>query len=120
MGGLNGAWDLFDGDMELAGNYLYNGSNNFVEETSSKVTFMENGSRLLNDNNGFSTTGSQGHRFGIRLDHAFSENTSILFEPQFNFGAGSFNQHSDFSTWTAMDADTTFTNSGFSDNTFIC
>ena len=116
MGGLNGAWDLFDGDMELAGNYLYNGSNNFVEETSSKVTFMENGSRLLNDNNGFSTTGSQGHRFGIRLDHAFSENTSILFEPQFNFGAGSFNQHSDFSTRTAMDADTTFTNSGFSDN----
>ena len=26
MGGLNGAFDLFDGDMELAGNYLYNGS----------------------------------------------------------------------------------------------
>ena len=23
MGGLNGAWDLFDGDMELSGNYLY-------------------------------------------------------------------------------------------------
>ncbi len=116
MGGLNGAWDLFDGDMELAGNYLYNGSDNFVEETSSKVTFMENGSQLLNDNNGFSTTGSQGHRFGIRLDHEFSENTSILFEPQFNFGSGTFNQHSDFSTRTAMDADTTFTNKGFSDN----
>ena len=116
MGGLNGAWDLFDGDMELAGNYLYNGSDNFVEETSSKVTFMENGSQLLNDNNGFSTTGSQGHRFGIRLDHEFSENTSILFEPQFNFGSGTFNQHSDFSTRTAMDAETTFTNKGFSDN----
>ena len=116
MGGLNGAWDLFDGDMELAGNYLYNGSDNFVEENSSKVTFMENGSRLLNENNGFSTTGSQGHRFGIRLDHEFTENTSILFEPQFNFGSGSFNQHSDFSTKTAMGADTTFTNSGFSDN----
>ena len=94
MGGLNGAWDLFNGDMELAGNYLYNGSDNFVEETSSKVTFMENGSRLLNDNDGYSTTGTQGHRFGIRLDHEFSESTSILFEPQFNFGSGSFNQHS--------------------------
>ena len=116
MGGLNGAWDLFDGDMELAGNYLYNGSDNFVEETSSKVTFMENGSHLLNENNGFSTTGSQGHRFGIRVDHKFSESTSILFEPQFNFGSGTFNQHSDFSTRTAMDADTTFTNKGFSDN----
>ncbi len=117
MGGLNGAWNLLDDDMELAGNYLYNGSSNYVEETSSKVTFMENGSRLLNDNNGFSTTGSQGHRFGIRLDHKFSENSSILFEPQINFGSGSFVQHSDFSTRTAMGADTTNTNSGFNDNT---
>ena len=117
MGGLNGAWDLLDNRMELAGNYLYNGSSNYVEETSSKVTFMENGSRLLNDNNGYSTTGSQGHRFGVRLDHEFSDNASLLFEPQFNFGSGSFSQHSDFSTRTAMNADTTFTNSGFNDNT---
>ena len=117
MGGLNGAWDLLEGDMELAGNYLYNGSSNYVEETSSKVTFMENGSRLLNDNDGFSTTGSQGHRFGIRLDHKFSESSSILFEPQINFGSGSFVQHSAFSTRTAMDSDTTNTNSGFTDNT---
>ena len=116
MGGLNGAWDLFDDAMELSGNYLYNGSSNYVEENSSKVTFMENGSRLLNDNSGFSTTGSQGHRFGIRLDHEFSENTSLLFEPQFNFGTGTFSEHSDFSTKTAMGADTTFTNNGFNDN----
>ena len=117
MGGLNGAWDFFDDSMELSGNYLYNGSNNYVEETSSKTTFMENGSRLLNDNNGYSTNGSQGHRFGIRLDHKFSESSSLLFEPQINFGSGSFSQHSDFSTRTAMGADTTFTNSGFTDNT---
>ena len=116
MGGLNGAWDLFGDGMELSGNYLYNGSNNYVEETSSKTTFMENGSRLLNDNNGYSTNGSQGHRFGIRLDHKFSESASLLFEPQINFGSGSYTQHSDFSTRTAMGADTTFTNSGFSDN----
>ena len=77
---------------------------------------MENGSRLLNDNNGYSTNGSQGHRFGIRLDHKFSESASLLFEPQINFGSGSYTQHSDFSTRTAMGADTTFTNSGFSDN----
>ena len=117
MGGLNGAWNLLDNNMELSGNYLYNGTSNYVEETSSKVTFMEDGSRLLNDNNGFSTTGSQGHRFGIRLDHKFSESSSLLFEPQFNFGTGTFSQHSDFSTRTAMGADTTSTNSGFTDNT---
>lgn len=116
MGGLNGAWDLLDDAMELSGNYLYNGSDNYVEETSSKITFMEGGKRLLSDNSGFSTTGTQGHRFGIRLDHEFSKNTSILFEPQFNFGSGSFLQHSDFSTRTAERADTTFTNSGFNDN----
>ena len=117
MGGVNGAWDLLDDRMELSGNYLYNGSSNYVEEQSTKTTFMEDGSRLLSDNNGFSTTGSQGHRFGIRLDHEFSENTSILFEPQFNFGTGSFSEHSDFSTRTAVGVDTTFTNSGFNDNT---
>ena len=117
MGGVNGAWDLFDGDMELSGNYLYNGSDRFVEEESSKITFMEDGSRLLNTNSGTSMTGSQGHRFGIRLDHEFTKNTSILFEPQFNFGGGSYAERSDFSTRTAMGADTTFTNRGFNDNT---
>ena len=116
MSGLNGAWDLFDDRMELSSNYVYNGSDNYVEETSSKVTFMENGSHMLNDNNGFSTNGSQGHRIGVRLDHEFSETSSLLFEPQFNFGSGTFSEHSDFATRTAMNADTTFTNSGFTDN----
>ena len=116
MGGLNGSFDLFDGAMELAGNYLYNGSERVVEEESSKVTYMENGSRLLNDNSGYSTTGSQGHRFGIRMDHEFSKNTSLLFEPQVNFGSGSFSEYSDFSTKTAMGADTTFTNRGFTNS----
>lgn len=117
MGGLNGAWNLLDGNMELAGNYLYNGSSNYVEETSSKTTFLENGNQLLNDNSGYSNTGSQGHRFGIRLDHKFSESSSLLFEPQVNFGSGSFSQHSDFSTRTATPTDTIATNHGFNDNT---
>lgn len=117
MGGLNGAWDLLDDAMELSGNYLYNGSEKYVEESSSKITFLENGNRLLNNNSGFSTTNTQGHRVGARIDHEFSKNTSILFEPQFNIGYGSFIEHSDFSTRTAMGRDTLFTNKGFSDNT---
>ena len=116
MGGLNGAFDLFDGDMELAGNYLYNGSDRYVEEESSKITYMEDGSRLINDNYGSSTNASQGHRFGVRLDHEFNENTSILFEPQFNFGNGDYSDVSRFSTSTARGADTTFTNKGFNNN----
>lgn len=116
MGGANGAFDLFDGDMELSGNYLYNGSDSFVEEESHKITFMQDGSSLINDNTGNSRSGSQGHRFGIRLDHEFSESSSILFEPQFNFGSGSYSQRSDFASRTAMGNDTTFTNRGFNDN----
>lgn len=100
MGGLNGAFELFDGDMELAGNYLYNGSDNYVEETSTKTTYLEDGSRLIYDNNGYSTTRSQGHRFGVRLEHEFSENTSILFEPQVNFGSGNFSEIADFETYS--------------------
>ena len=116
MGGLNGAFDLFNGDMELAGNYLYNGSDRYVEEESSKITYMEDGSRLINDNYGSSTNASQGHRFGVRLDHEFNEKTSILFEPQFNFGNGDYSDISRFSTSTARGADTTFTNKGFNNN----
>ncbi len=103
MGGLNGAFTLFDGDMNLAGNYLYNGSDKFVEEESSKITYLEDGSRLLYDNKGNSTTTTQGHRFGMRLEHKFSKNTSILFEPQVNFGGGRFNEFSDFETFGQRD-----------------
>ena len=115
MGGANGAFTLVDGDMELAGNYLYNGSDRYVEETSSKITYND-GESIINDNSGTNTTFSQGHRFGVRLDHKFSENTSILFEPQVNFGGGRFTENSIFSTRTAVCADTTRTNQGFNNN----
>ena len=117
MGGLNGAFTLCDGDMDLAGNYLYNGSDKYIEEDTYKVTYMEDGSHLLNRETGTNTTFTQGHRFGIRLDHKFSEHTSILFEPQFNFGNGHYAEHSRFSTDRAFDGDTTRTNTGFTDNT---
>lgn len=116
MGGLNGSFDLLDGDMEFAGNYLYNGSSSRVKDETSKITYMEDGSRLLNDDNGYSHTSTQGHRFGIRMDHKFSETTSLLFEPQINFGSGHSSDFSEFSTRTAMGADTTFTNRGFTSN----
>ena len=119
MGGLNGAFTLFDGNMDLAGNYLYNGSDKLVEEETSKITYMEDGSRLLSDEKGTNTTFTQGHRFGVRLEHKFSENTSILFEPQFNFGAGHFNEFSNFSTANQAEGATSATkvNDGYNSNT---
>ena len=117
MGGLNGAFTLFDGDMDLSGNYLYNGSDKFVQEESSKITYLDDGSRLLNDQSGTNHTFSQGHRFGIRLEHKFSKNTSILFEPQFNFGSGAFTEYSDFQTYTEKDSKRDSTNRGYTNNT---
>ena len=117
MGGLNGAFTLCDGDMDLAGNYLYNGTDKTVQEESSKITYLDDGSRLLNNQNGTNQTFSQGHRFGVRLEHEFSENTSILFEPQFNFGSGSFNEYSDFQTYTEVGDRRDSTNRGYNRNT---
>ena len=113
MGGLNGAFTLLDDNMDLAGNYLYNGSINDVIEESSKITYLEDGSRLLNDESGTGRTMTQGHRFGMRLEHKFSENTSIIFEPQFNFGYGNFNESSRFTTATERDGVATPTNEGY-------
>ena len=118
MGGLNGAFTLCDGDMDLSGNYLYNGSDKNVEETSSKTTYMEDGN-LINNSTGVDNTFSQGHRFGVRLDHKFSENTSILFEPQFNFGSGHFSELSTFDTESLAKgaSETMRVNDGVTNNT---
>ena len=118
MGGLNGAFTLLDGDMDLSGNYLYNGTDKFVEEETAKITYMEDGSRLLSNENGTNNTFSQGHRFGVRMEHKFSENTSILFEPQFNFGSGRFNEYSRFTTRSLAEgaADTLNVNDGYNNN----
>lgn len=114
MGGVNGAWDLFEGDMELSGNYLYNGSNSYVENESNKITYMDDRSQLIESETGTSTRNTGGHRFGVRLDHEFSPNSSILFEPQFNFGGGNFNEYSDFATNTlGVDGIERKTNEGF-------
>ena len=118
MAGANGAFDLLGGDMELVGNYLYSGSNRYVTEDSRKITYMDDDTNTIYDNRGENITNSQGHRFGVRLEHKFSENTSILFEPQFNFGHGNFSENSDFETYTKrQDGSETRDNYGFSDNT---
>ena len=117
MGGLNGTFDLFDGDMELAGNYMHSGNIRNVIEESSRITYLDDGSRLLNDQNGTNQTRSQGHRLGMRLEHKFSENTSILFEPRVNFGKGSFTEFSDFQTYTEREGVKHLTNDGYTSNT---
>lgn len=97
MGGVNGAWTLFDGNMDLSGNYLYSNTAKLVEEESAKTTYLQD-HNMLYDSEGINDTRTWGHRVGMRLDHKFSSNTSILFEPQLNFGGGSYNQTSAYTT----------------------
>ena len=97
MIGGNGAWTLFDDKMDLGGNYLFNHTSRDVSERSYKETYYDDRT-LLSDNEGSSNTTSSGHRIGVRLEHKFSENTSILFEPRLNFGTGSFWEKSDYAT----------------------
>ena len=116
MGGLNGNTSLFDGKMDLGGNYLYNNNETYVEEESKKITYLDD-HNLIYNNKGSNTTNSDGHRFGVRLEHKFSENTSILFQPQVSFGNGDFNEFSRFSTLTEKSAALDTTNKGFTSNT---
>lgn len=119
MGGLNGAVDLLDDKMELSGNYLYNNTKKNVQEKSNKTNFLDDGSRLIYDNDGYSVNNSQGHRFGARLEHKFSEKTSILFQPQFDFGKGNYTEYSNFNTFGQDDefSDSYKKNDGFNFNT---
>ena len=128
MGGVNGNWDLMGDKMDLGANYLYNGSIVDVTEQVYKETYMTDGSTLVSNDNGLSHRFTDGHRFGMRLEHKFSENTSILFQPQFNFGRGSYVEQSTFDSYT-FGADEAFrlmpadrykahaTNEGFTNNT---
>lgn len=103
MGGINGGWNLFEDRMNLGANYLYNYTSRDVTESSSKLVYQEGeGNDLLYRSGGFSNSVSGGHRFGVRLEHKFSENTRIIFEPRVNFGNGHYAENS---------SDTTYNNS---------
>ena len=114
MGGVNGAWTLFDGKMDFGGNYLYNNTNRDVLEESYKEVYRENAPTLIYNTNGSNHTASDGHRLGFRLDHKFSENTSILIQPQIDFGRGSFLEFQDFTTDSRSGNVTSHVNQGFS------
>ncbi|MBR4826481.1 MAG: outer membrane beta-barrel protein [Bacteroidales bacterium] len=97
MGGVNGAWTLFDNKMDLSSNYLYNNTDKYVEEQSSRTTYLQDYDQIYNTQ-GINDTKSWGHRVGARLEHKFSENTSIIFQPQINFGGGHYDQISEYNT----------------------
>lgn len=97
MGGLNATgYFLEDNAMELAGNYLYNGTERQILNNSTKTTFQPDGSNLINVNSGSSYALSEGHRAGGEMDWKISDNTSILFRPQVNLSYGDFRDKTQF------------------------
>jgi len=117
MAGLNGGGNYFDDRMELMGNYMFTGSENESLTNSNRTTYRTDGTNLIAQTDGASTNNTLGHRFGVRLEHKFSDNTSIIFEPQIDFGTGNYMRASD--QITSVDDGTgnvTLSNDGFSLN----
>jgi len=116
MAGANGAWDLFDDKMDLGGNYLFNFTDKNVLEKSKEIRYLDGSSSNIYDSQGSDNTIARGHRFGVRLEHKFSENTSIIFEPQFNFGSGQYHQVDTTITYGNVEDDDHKLNSSRMDN----
>ena len=115
MGGVNAAADLLDDKMELSGNYMYSGS--ITESlTDSYVENYYDGFTQIQKTENASNQRNNGHRVGVRLDHKFSDNTSILFQPQFNYSQGGYNQTQVFDTWRDVMDDSHKATDGFSTN----
>lgn len=96
--GANAAGNLFDDKMEIGGNYMFNSNERNAETEASRTTYLQD-YNLINNSSSANINKSLGHRVGMRLEHEFSKNTSILFEPQINFGTGSYVQSSEETTY---------------------
>ena len=117
MGGVNASLDLLDNKMEFASNYQYNGSNSNSLQESYKETYQADGSSLIAETNSSNLQSTYGHRVGLRIDHKFSDNTSLMIQPQFSFGGGDVLQQSVFQNWKDQMLDDNLTNNGYTNNT---
>jgi len=97
MAGFNGGY-TWKNKSEITGNAMFNGNERYVEEMTHRETEEKSGSTLIADNNGYDRTSTWGVRAGVRADWKISQNTSLLFEPNFNIGWGDFEERSVFST----------------------
>ena len=89
MLGSNIGGNLFDDKMEASGNYMFNGMNNDSQSsTYSSNHLAELGYDLLSRRQNASLSGSNGHSIGGRIEHTFSKNASLIFQPQFNYNYG--------------------------------
>ena len=103
MGGLNAASNFFDDRMELGGNYSYNNSHSLSESNTRTESFETSMGYNLENRYANGVNNSYGHNIGLRLEHKFSENTSILFQPSIRFGGGDYTQHNETESFLDRD-----------------
>ena len=115
MAGANGAWNFFDDKMDFSSNYVYTHGKNDSNAISDRTTYLGD-SNLDYHSESKSHNSSDGHRIGLRVNHKFSEKASILFEPELNFGHGSYNDVSTFNTIRESADTTRHTNEGSRSN----
>ena len=97
MAGFNGGYSWKD-KSEITGNAMFNGNERYVKEKTARETYSDKGPTTYSYDDGESFTNTYGVRAGARADWKISQNTSLLFEPNFNVGWGNFRETSDFST----------------------
>ena len=102
MAGFNGSY-AWKNKSEITGNAMYNGNERFVEERTYRETLNNDESITYSTDNGSTWTNTYGVRAGARADWKISDQTSILFEPNFNIGWGNFKDTSDFTTARGTD-----------------
>ena len=100
MAGLNAATEAFDGRMQVGGNYNYNNNSTLSGQKSNTISYLSGMNQMVESESN-NTNNSNGHNFGLRLEHKFSDNTSIVFEPRVRFGGGDYVQSS--KSWTSQD-----------------
>ena len=98
-GGLNAATEAFDGRMQVGGNYNYDHSSNESLTDRSSTNYLAAGYNQIENSHSQNLSGNNRHGFGLRLEHKFSDNASIIFEPQVNFGNSSSSSNSNNEKW---------------------
>lgn len=86
MGGANVVSDLLNNAMILGGNYLYNHSSNSLLKSDYRTTYLKDASgndyNRISDSESSAEDINDNHRLGVRLEHKFSKNSSLIFQSQ--------------------------------------
>ncbi|MDR0729676.1 MAG: outer membrane beta-barrel protein [Prevotellaceae bacterium] len=100
LGGLN-AYDEFGDRLKATGNYFYNGADTRLNRDSYRQNLFGNDSSSYYNQQTQSLSTTQGHRAATELEWTIDSLNSIIFKPNINYGAGRFDETSQYTTLAA-------------------